>query len=27
VRADGGKLSAIEYAASAGLEVGSKLGT
>jgi methionyl-tRNA formyltransferase len=27
VRADAGKLSAIEYAASAGLEVGSKLGT
>lgn len=27
VRADGGKLSAIEYAASAGLEAGSKLGT
>jgi len=27
VRADGGKLPAIEYAASAGLEVGSKLGT
>jgi len=27
VRADGGKLSAIEYAASAGLEVGSRLGT
>ena len=27
VRADGGKLSAIEYAASAGLEVGSKLGS
>jgi len=27
VRADGGKLSAIEYAASAGLGVGSKLGT
>jgi methionyl-tRNA formyltransferase len=27
VRADGGKLSAIEYAASAGLEVGSELGT
>jgi methionyl-tRNA formyltransferase len=27
VRADSGKLSAIEYAASAGLEVGSKLGT
>jgi len=26
VRADGGKLPAIEYAASAGLEVGSKLG-
>jgi methionyl-tRNA formyltransferase len=27
VRADGGKVSAIEYAASAGLEVGSKLGS
>jgi methionyl-tRNA formyltransferase len=27
VRADAGKVSAIEYAASAGLEVGSKLGT
>ena len=27
VRADSGKLSAIEYATSAGLEVGSKLGT
>ena len=27
VRGDGGKLAAIEYAASAGLEVGSKLGT
>jgi phage terminase large subunit-like protein len=27
VRADAGKVSAIEYAASTGLEVGSKLGT
>jgi methionyl-tRNA formyltransferase len=27
IRADAGKLSALEYAASAGLEVGSKLGT
>jgi hypothetical protein len=27
VRADSGKLSVIEYATSAGLEVGSKLGT
>ena len=27
VRADAGKLPAIEYSASAGLEVGSKLGT